>query len=84
MPPYEGTATGTASSATPGSTAPARAAYRLAAVAALVAVIAGVIALWPASNGTGGSVLDRALAATGEGAVLHLVYEGECACDATT
>ena len=51
--------------------------YRLAAVAALVAVIAGVIALWPASNGTGGSVLDRALAATGEGAVLHLVYEGE-------
>ena len=51
--------------------------YRLAAVAALVAVIAGVVALWPASNGTGGSVLDRALAATGGGAVLHLVYEGE-------
>ena len=42
-----------------------------------MAVIAGVIALWPASNGTGGSVLDRALAATGEGAVLHLVYEGD-------
>ena len=51
--------------------------YRLAAVAALVAVIAGAVALWPASNGTGGSVLDRALAATGEGAVLHLVSEGE-------
>jgi hypothetical protein len=51
--------------------------YRLAAVAALVAVIAGAVALWPASNGTGGSVLDRALAATGEGQVLHLVYEGE-------
>ena len=42
-----------------------------------MAVIAGVIAFWPASNGTGGSVLDRALAATGEGQVLHLVYEGE-------
>jgi hypothetical protein len=52
-------------------------AYRLAAVAALVAVIAGVVAFWPASDGTGGSVLDRALAATGEGTVLHLVYEGE-------
>ena len=51
--------------------------YRLAAVAALVAVIAGVVAFWPAGNGTGGSVLDRALAATGEGAVLHLVSEGE-------
>jgi len=50
--------------------------YRLAAVAALVAVIAGVVAFWPA-NGTGGSVLDRALAATGEGTVLHMVYEGE-------
>lgn len=51
--------------------------YRLAAVAALVAVIAGVVAFWPAANGTGGSVLDRALAATGDGAVLHLIYEGE-------
>jgi hypothetical protein len=51
--------------------------YRLAAVAALVAVIAGVVAFWPASEGTGGSVLDRALAATGEGTVLHMVYEGE-------
>jgi len=51
--------------------------YRLAAVAALVAAIAGVVAFWPAGNGTGGSVLDRALAATGEGAVLHMVYEGE-------
>ncbi len=50
--------------------------YRLAAVAALVAVIAGVVAFWPGS-GTGGSVLDRALAATGEGAVLHLISEGE-------
>ncbi len=50
--------------------------YRLAAVAALVAVIAGVVAFWPA-GGTGGSVIDRALAATGEGEVLHLVYEGE-------
>jgi hypothetical protein len=50
--------------------------YRLAAVAALVAVIAGVVAFWPA-GGTGGSVLDRALAATGEGEVLHLVYEGD-------
>jgi hypothetical protein len=51
--------------------------YRLAAVAALVAVIAGVVAFWPAGNGTGGSVLDRALAATGEGTVLHMIYEGE-------
>jgi hypothetical protein len=56
---------------------PRRAPYRLAAVAALVAVIAGVVAFWPASDGTGGSVLDRALAATGEGTVLHMVYEGE-------
>jgi hypothetical protein len=56
---------------------PARRPYRLAAAAALVAVIAGVVAFWPADNGTGGSVLDRALAATGEGSVLHLVYEGE-------
>jgi hypothetical protein len=56
---------------------PRRAPYRLAAVAALVAVIAGVVAFWPAGNGTGGSVLDRALAATGEGTVLHMVSEGE-------
>jgi hypothetical protein len=37
---------------------------------------AGIVAFWPA-GGTGGSVLDRALAATGDGQVLHLVYEGE-------
>jgi hypothetical protein len=56
---------------------PLRRPYRLAAVVALVAVITGVVALWPASDGTGGSVLDRALAATGEGTVLHMIYEGE-------
>jgi hypothetical protein len=55
---------------------PRRLPYRLAAVAALVAVIAGAVAFWPA-GGSGGSVLDRALAATGDGQVLHLVYEGE-------
>jgi hypothetical protein len=55
---------------------PCRRPYRLAAVVALVAAIAGVIAFWPA-GGTGGSVLDRALAATGDGQVLHLVFEGE-------
>ena len=56
---------------------PHRRPYRLAAVAALVAVIAGVVAFWPSGSGTGGSVLDKALAATGQGTVLHLVYEGE-------
>jgi hypothetical protein len=56
---------------------PVRRPYRLAVVAALVAVIAGVVAFWPSGSGTGGSVLDKALAATGEGTVLHLVYEGE-------
>jgi hypothetical protein len=51
--------------------------YRLAAIAMLAAVIAGVVAFWPAGETGGGSVLDRALAATGEGTVLHMVYEGE-------
>lgn len=55
---------------------PFRAPLRLAAAVALVALIAGIVSFWPA-GGTGGSVLDRALAATGDGAVLHLVYESE-------
>jgi hypothetical protein len=42
----------------------------------MVAAIAGVVAFLPA-GGTGSSVLDRALAATGDGEVLHLVYESE-------
>jgi hypothetical protein len=55
---------------------PLPAPLRLAAALALVAAIAGVVAFWP-TGGTGPSVLDRALAATGDGAVLHLVYESE-------
>lgn len=53
-----------------------RAALRLGAAAALVASIASVVAFWP-TDGTGPAVLDRALAATGDGPVLHLVYESE-------
>lgn len=53
---------------------PRRTPLRLAAALVLVAAIAGLVAFWPAS-GTGPSVLDRALAATGDGEVLHLVYE---------
>ncbi len=55
---------------------PRRASRRLAAAMVLVTAIAGVVAFWPA-GGTGASVLDRALAATGDGEVLHLVYESE-------
>ena len=49
---------------------------RLAVSAALVAAIAVVVAFWPA-GGSGPSVVERALAATGDGGVLHLVYESE-------
>ena len=49
---------------------------RLAVAAALVAAIAVVVAFWPA-GGSGPSVVERALAATGDGGVLHLVYESE-------
>ena len=52
---------------------PRRLPLRLAAAVALVAVAAGVVALWP--SGTGPGVIDRALAATAGGPVLHLVYE---------
>ena len=48
---------------------------RLATAVALVAVAAGVVALWP--SGTGPGVIDRALAATAGGPVLHLVYESD-------
>ncbi len=48
---------------------------RLAAAVALVAVAVVLVALWP--SGAGPTVLDRALAATGDGPVLHLVYESE-------
>lgn len=52
----------------------ARMSFRLAAVAVLVAAIALVASLWP-DAGTGPTVLDRALAAAGDGQVLHFVYE---------
>ena len=54
---------------------PRRRPLRLAAAVALVAAVIGVVALWP--SGAGPSVIDRALAATGEGPVLHLVYESD-------
>ena len=53
---------------------PRRISLRVAAAVVLVAAIAGLVAFWPATR-TGPSVLDRALAATGDGEVLHLVYE---------
>ena len=56
--------------------APLRAPLRLAAAFALVAAIAAVVSFWPAGS-AGPSVLERALAATGGGPVLHLVYESE-------
>ena len=54
---------------------PRRRPLRLAAAVAFVAAVIGVVALWP--SGAGPSVIDRALAATGEGPVLHLVYESD-------
>ncbi len=48
---------------------------RLAAAVAVVAAAAALVALWP--SGTGPTVVDRALAATGGGPVLHLVYESD-------
>ena len=53
---------------------PRRRPYRLTAVVVFAAAVAGAVAFWPAA-GTGTSVLDRALAATGEGAVHHMVWE---------
>jgi hypothetical protein len=54
--------------------APRRLAFRLGAVAAGVAAIAVAVAAWPA-GGPGPTVLERALAAAGDGRVLHFVYE---------
>jgi hypothetical protein len=53
---------------------PLHAPLRLAVALAAMVAIAGVVAFWPTS-GSSPSVLDRALAATGTGQVLHLVYE---------
>jgi hypothetical protein len=53
-----------------------RAPARLAFAAAFVALIAAAVAFWP-SGGTNPSVIDRALAATGSGSVLHIVYESD-------
>jgi hypothetical protein len=55
---------------------PSRLSVRLAAAAAVALAVVGAVVLWPA-GGTGPSVVERALAATGEGQVLHLVYEGD-------
>ena len=49
---------------------------RVAGVATIAAGIAAVVLLWPGGNGNGG-ILDRAAAALGDNAVLHLVGEGQ-------
>jgi hypothetical protein len=51
-----------------------RLSFRLGAVAAAAAAIAVAVAAWPA-GGPGPTVVERALAALGEGRVLHFVYE---------
>ncbi len=55
---------------------PLRLPARLAFATAFVAVIAATVAFWP-SGGSSPTVLDRALAATGTGSVLHIVYESD-------
>ena len=55
---------------------PLRMPVRLAFVAAFVAIIAAAVAFWP-SGGSSPTVIDRALAASGTGAVLHIVYESD-------
>jgi len=55
---------------------PIRLPVRLAFAAAFVAVIAATVAFWP-SGGSSPTVIDRALAATGTGSVLHIVYESD-------
>jgi hypothetical protein len=55
---------------------PARRSVRLGAVAAVAAAIALVVSLWP-TGGPGPTVLERALAAVGDGQVLHFVYESD-------
>jgi len=49
---------------------------KLAAVAVVAAGIAAVVLLWP-GGGSGNGVLGRALAAIGDGQVLHLVMQGK-------
>jgi hypothetical protein len=49
---------------------------RLGFVAAAIAVAAALVLAWP-FQGSQGGVLDRALAAIGEGPVLHVVLRGE-------
>jgi hypothetical protein len=53
---------------------PHRLTLRLSAAAAVAAAIAVVVSVWPA-GGPGPTVLERALAAAGDGQVLHFVYE---------
>lgn len=50
---------------------------RLAAVAAAVAVVAGLVLAWPFAGGEPPSVVERALAAVGNGPVLHVVLRGD-------
>jgi hypothetical protein len=54
----------------------ARLTFRVAAAAAVAAAIAAAVSLWPA-GGPGPTVLERALAAAGDGQVLHFVYEAD-------
>jgi hypothetical protein len=53
-----------------------RPAFRLAAAVALAALAAVLAVAWPFS-GESPSVVDRALAATGDGQVLHVVFESD-------
>ncbi len=55
---------------------PLYAPVRLGFAAAFVALIAATVAFWPA-GGSSPTVIDRALAATGTGSVLHIVYESD-------
>ncbi len=50
---------------------------RVASVAVVVAIAAVVVLAWPFQANRGGSVLDRALAAVGDGPVVHVVLRGE-------
>jgi hypothetical protein len=52
---------------------PSRVGFRLGVVAAVAGVLAVVVSVWP-TGGPGPTVLERALAATGDGEVLQFVY----------
>ena len=49
---------------------------RLAPTAVVLAAVAGAALLWPFGSADRGTVLERALAAVGDGPVLHVVFRG--------